>query len=347
MSAFTRRHRGTAWTRLRLAGIAGLAGLVAASGCTLAGGSESTEPSGAVKIGFLYDAHAANVWTIDQCSDTSTRFQLLNFKQFAEVQRAFESGQIDIAAMGYQNSAQMIGNGFTEFKGVAGVYTGAEHITVKKGSNIRAWTDLAGKRVGIPPNSFVEMLFRAGAKENGLDMDSIEVVPFPGAGPPMLSALQKGDIDAMVAWEPNSARAAVEGYGEYPPFNIQQGRIGKATSLAYASNKIIGARRAAVETFVKCLAERTEKLSADQATWTQELIKRTGLSRPVADQAIKTGTMDVKMYQASGQRIIQQFAAAGVVKDPGGAFAASLDYSFLEKATGRPRSGLGAGAGAG
>jgi ABC-type nitrate/sulfonate/bicarbonate transport system substrate-binding protein len=326
---------------LFIAMVAAVAMLAAGCGANSPAGSSSGGGTGTLKVGFLYDAHAANVWTLDRCSDQGVKFELLNFKQFAEVQRAFQTGQIDVAAMGYQNLAQMVGNGFTNFKAVSGVYTGAEHITIRKGENIRTWGDLAGKKVGIPPNSFVEMLFRAGAEENGLDISKVNVVPFPGGGPPLLAALERGDIHAMVSWEPNSAKAEVQGIGEYPPFDIQQGSIGKATSVMYVSNQLLDSSREAVQALVSCMKERTDDLNANPDVWVKDLQEKTGLSKDVAETAIETGEMDINVYAESAEKIIQTFAQRGLVKDISSEVPQYIDYSFLQKATGKPQAELG------
>lgn len=311
------------------------AALLALAGCA---DSASSSP---IRIGFLYDVHAANIWTIDQCKTDKVTFELFNFKQFAEVQRALQDGQIDAAAMGYQNLAQMIEAGYPDFRVVAGVYTGAEHITVGVDSGITTWADLKGKKVGIPPNSFVEMLFRSALAENNVDIEDITLVPFPGAGPPMLTALQNKDIDAMVAWEPNSAQAKVQGIGEYPSFDIQQGSIGDATSALYVSEKLAKDRPESVQELVRCVDERTKDLTANKDEWVRELISKTGLTEEVAKTAIETGEMDTALYPDSAKKIIKTFAENGIFKDSSDQVPAKFDSSFLDKITGKSASALG------
>jgi len=338
-----RRRRRIARRTYVLLGMVGLLGVPA---CSLeGGGTEAVGASGAartVTVGFLYDVHAANIWTLGECESSDLKVELRNFKQFAEVQRAFEGGQIDAAAMGYQNLAQTIGNGYDDFRVVSGVYTGGEHITVKAGPGITDWKDLVGKKVGIPPNSFVEMLFRSSMKEAGVKIEDVEIVPFPGAGPPMLAALERGDIDAMVAWESNSASAAVQGIGEYPPFDIQEGEIGKATSALYVTEKLASDAPDTVDALVKCVQERTDALSNDVDTWVEALTSRTGLEEPVARQAVKTGEMDVRLYQDSAERIIKEFAVNGLLKDVSDQVVTKFDYGPLERVTGKTKSELGA-----
>src|SRR3954452_18533079 len=119
------------------------------------GGAQSGDTLAKVRLAFLYDVHAAGLWTVPDClRPRNVEVEMLSFKQFAEAQRAFETGQADFAGMGYQNLAQMEAGGFSDYNIVAGVYSGSEHISLRKGVEVRSWKDFAGKKVGIPPNSF-------------------------------------------------------------------------------------------------------------------------------------------------------------------------------------------------
>ncbi|WP_198037054.1 ABC transporter substrate-binding protein [Nocardia sp. BMG51109] len=311
-------------------------------GCTLAGSTESDPSKKSIDVGFMYDVHAANVWTMDQCESDTVSITLTPFKQFAEIQRGLERGQLDAAMMGYQNLGQMLDNGFEGFRAVSGVYRGGEHIVVRAGSGITSWNDLRGKKIGVPPNSFVEMLLRASLREAGVDVAGVELVPFAGAGPPLQTALRNGEVDALVAWEPNGATAITEGFGAAPPFDIQDGSLGDATSLMYVSSALHGDQQA-VDALVSCLRDRTEKLSADTGQWVTALQARTGLGDDVARAAVRTGTMDIALPQASAERIIREFAANGLLSDTSGRVAEFFDYGPLERVTGAPVSELGKG----
>ncbi len=306
------------------------------------GATQSGDAPAKVRLAFLYDVHAAGLWTVPDClRGRNVDVEMLSFKQFAEAQRAFETGQADFAGMGYQNLAQMEANNFSDYKIVAGVYAGSEHITLRKGVDVRSWKDFAGKKVGIPPNSFVEMLFRQGAAEGGLDMNDVQVVSFPGAGPPMLSALERGDIDAMVAWEPNNANAKVQGIGDYSPVvDLQQGATGKGTEVLYASGQVIRSNPSAVQRMVDCLVAQSDKVSKDRTAFEQALVSQIGLSPEVARTAIPTGEPDVRIYEAGAAKIIQLFAAAGLLQDFSAKVPERVDYTFLAQATGKPAADL-------
>ncbi|MGV9799554.1 ABC transporter substrate-binding protein [Mycobacterium sp. NPDC003449] len=309
--------------------------------CTLAGSDATDNSKTTVTLGFMYDVHAANAWTMDRCTSDTVDIKLTAFKQFAEIQRALEQGNINAAVMGYQNLGQMLDGGYDSFRAVAGVYRGGEHITVRKGSAIESWGDLRGKKVGVPPNSFVEMLLRSALRDAGVDIAELELVPFAGAGPPLQTALRNGEVDAMVAWEPNAATALVEGFGEAPPFNIQGGSIGDATSLMYVSQGL-HENSAAVDALVRCLHERTDALNGDSDAWVQALVEQTGMGDGVARAAVQTGTMDITLSQDSAEKIIAEFARNGLMSDTSGRVAEFFDYGPLERVTGSPRPELGA-----
>ena len=321
--------------------VAGLALSIGVAACGSSGGGDGSKT---VSMGFLYDIASANVWTMEEClKPKGVTLKLNNFQQFADVQRAFQSGDVDIAVMGYQNLAQMIGTGFDAFKLVAGVSTRGEHISIRPGVEIRTWRDYEGKKVGIPPNSFVDMLFRADAKANGVDLDEIEFVSFPGAGPAMLAALKSGAIDVMVAWETNNAQAKVQGIGDYSPITLQEGATGNATSAMYASDRLIGSSPRTVQAVVDCLVERTEALSRDRDAWLKAAVDKTGVDPDVARVAFDKADLDERLYRDSAKTIVKIFADAGLVDDVTDQMDGLFDYSFLEKATGESAAQLGEG----
>lgn len=309
--------------------------------CTLAGSEQADESKTTITVGFMYDVHAANAWTMDRCESDSVAIELTAFKQFAEIQRGLEQGQIEAAVMGYQNLGQMLDNGFEEFRAVAGVYRGGEHITVRAGSGIETWADLRGKKIGVPPNSFVEMLLRSSLREAGVDVADVELVPFAGAGPPLQTALRDGAVDAMVAWEPNAATTLVQGFGAAPPFDIQDGALGDATSLLYVA-KALHDDPAAVDALVGCLRERTDALTGDAEAWVTALTEKTGMDQQVARAAVRTGTMDIALPQGAAEKIIAEFAGNGLLSDTSGRVAEFFDYGPLERVTGSARAELGA-----
>lgn len=335
------RRRFTRWSCLLSAAVA-LAVLPGCGSDEGSGGSAAEGGGNAISMGFLYDIGSANAWTTEEClAGRDVEFEGSSFTQFADVQRALQAGEVDIAVMGPQNFGQMVDAGFEDFKAIAGVDTGGEHITLGQGVTVESWKDFAGMKVGIPPNSFVDMLFRAGATEGGLNMDDVEVVSFPGAGPAMLAALKSGAIDVMVAWETNNAEAKAQGIGDYSPVvDLQQGDIGKQTSVMYASNDAIKNKPEAVQAMVDCLVERTEALTADVDAWKAVSLEKTGVKPEVADIAVTQVEMDAKLYQESVEQVIKTFAEFGLIKDSSAKVEGMIDWSFLEQATGKTKDEL-------
>lgn len=309
-----------------------LAGSICA-GATAYAATPATQVT-TLKMGFLYDFAAANVWTMDDClAKKGVRLDMTPFTQWADVQRAFQSGQVQLGVMGYQNLAQMVGAGFTSFKAIAGVNNGDTFVIVRNGERIPDWKAVAGKKVGVPPNSFSDMIFRAEAAKHGVDLKSINFVNFPGAGPPMLAALKQGAIDMMVAWEPNPAHAEAMGIGHWDQaLDVQQGAIGKANSVLYATDEVIHDEHAAVQSVVDCLVQRTRELSNSPKKWASVASAKTGTSPDVAKIAIPRLTMDTTLYPDAAKEAIRTFAKFGLVKDISASVPKYLDQRFLQAA---------------
>lgn len=307
-----------------------------------AGNDASKSEPTTLKMGFLNDFAAANVWTLEKClAGNNVTLEMEPFTQWADVQRAFQSGAVDLGVMGYQNLAQMVAAGFKDFKLIAGVNNGDTYVTERSGLKLDTWSDLEGKKVGIPPNSFSDMLFRTVVASHGVDVKKIEFVNFPGAGPAMLAAIKGGDIDVMVAWEANGAHAKAQGIGDYSALDIEQGALGKANSVLYASDKLLAENRNAAQSVVNCLVQRTDELSASPQEWISIATAKTGLPQNVAEIAIEKVTMDVKLYPDTAEEIIQAFSKLGLVEDVSSSVPEHIEFSFLEKATGKPASELG------
>lgn len=80
-------------------------------------------------------------------------------------------------------------------------------------SGITSPQDLAGKRLGMYKGAAVELAVLNMANANGLDFGSIEFVNLEP--PEQMSALLRGDIDAMACWEPFIGNAVSSGGTKY------------------------------------------------------------------------------------------------------------------------------------
>lgn len=82
-------------------------------------------------------------------------------------------------------------------------------LLVKEDSPIKTLSDLSGKRIGVFPGSTATNLLKKYLKDKGVDVSSITFVPLPPAN--QLTALIKGSIDALHAYEPTTSIAMAKG----------------------------------------------------------------------------------------------------------------------------------------
>lgn len=296
-----------------------------------------------VKVGYLKEPFNINVVKLSDFVDQKkVAIELVPFRQFAEVGRALQAGEIQVAAFGYQNAGIFLDAGFTDFTLLAGISSGGQSITQGKGVALKSWGDLAGKKIGVPPNSFVELRLKASLKKAGVNPSQVTFVSFPGAGPPMLAALKNKDVDAIAVWEPLNAQAQADGFGDYAVLDLRLTETGGVTSLLGARTSWANAQPAAVREIVAGLVRATDHFNKDKAAWRTQVIEVTGLKPDVAELAMGRGSMDYRLMLKEGQAVLKTFAEAGLLKaDHTAAAAKHYDYSHLEAVTGKKRGDLG------
>jgi sulfonate transport system substrate-binding protein len=143
---------------------------------------------------------------------------------------------------------------------ILNVTEGLYRIVARRSAGIASVADLKGKRVAtIAQTSSGYFLHRMLAKE-GLSFDDITAVPItPLSG--MTEALAKGEVDAVVIWEPeseNSARALGGDLVEFHGEGVYTERFNLNTT---AANLADPAKRAKIVAFVRAL------IAANSALW--------------------------------------------------------------------------------
>lgn len=295
-----------------------------------------------IRVGYLKEPFNINVVKLSDALDKSTRVELVQFRQFAEVGRALQANEIDVAAFGYQNVGIYLDAGFTDFAVVSGISSGGQNITAAKGVSLKTWSDLVNRKIGVPPNSFVELRLKASLKKAGVNLKDVNFVSFPGAGPPLLAALKNKDVDAMAVWEPLGAQAAADGFGDLAPLDLTLTETGGVTSVLGVRRTWADAHRDVVRGVVAALVKSTERLTKDRALWKSGVIEVTGLKPEVADLTMARGVMDYRLQQKQGQAVLRTLAEAGLMKaDHSEAAVKHYDFSYLEAVTGKRKSDLG------
>ena len=160
---------------------------------------------------------------------------------------------------------------------IVNVTEGLYRIVARRSAGIATVADLRGRRVAtIAQTSSGYFLHRMLARE-GLSFDDIEAVPIvPLSG--MTEALAKGEVDAVVIWEPESGNAAQVLGSDLIEFH-GDGVYRELFNLNTTAETLVDpAKRAKIVAFVSALIEATAELNEDPAEARRLVVEAGGFS---------------------------------------------------------------------
>src|SRR5262249_43379423 len=209
---FDKGRRAMRWLLMALTG-------VALGTCLLQSDAQADEK---VRIGFPVQIHTANMMVLQEyAKKNGVELDVAVLRGYPSIQLALVTNQVDLAVLGFVNVGLMEEQQFSNYKVIAGVFSGAQNLTLRTGVTADALEDVEGKRIGTAPNTYADLLFKSSAKLGGADLSKINFVSFaPPGGTPVMVAMRSGDIDGFVFWEPNNAEAALAKIGTYSRLDI-------------------------------------------------------------------------------------------------------------------------------
>jgi sulfonate transport system substrate-binding protein len=154
---------------------------------------------------------------------------------------------------------------------------------------INDWKDLAGKKIGIAPGSAVWFQWAMTMIEKNVPYNTFTPVNIQGGGTAFVQAMKKGDIDAMVLWEPFESQAVAEGDAYF------------ATGLEYSKSKAVGAelgmlaasreamtnKQEAIRRFLWVYLNAEDQLAKNNDKFADAYSKYTGLPLTVTKESAK------------------------------------------------------------
>jgi ABC-type nitrate/sulfonate/bicarbonate transport system substrate-binding protein len=119
--------------------------------------------------------------------------------------------------------------------------------------------ELKGKRIAVDNASNSQLLWSAIVKKFNLDPKDYKIVQVQP--PEMVAALQRGDVDAFISWEPWLTRAT----SEIPGTKVVQDNDGvmEASTYMLVSRKWAEANPQAAQSYVKAMIEATDFINAN------------------------------------------------------------------------------------
>jgi ABC-type nitrate/sulfonate/bicarbonate transport system substrate-binding protein len=180
----------------------------------------------------------------------------------------------------------------------------------KKGQElVRTPKDIEKLKIGMPKGASVTMAIQAMAKDAGADFSKIQFVNL--SPPDAVTALAKGDIDAMAAWAPWVFNAVKQGGRVYFTGNRSHipGKEGQVDWLrvhagVVASGKMLKENPNTVKAVLRALKKATDTINTDREAAVKvvarEMKMEEGLARDIMALNVYSMEMNDKIYRGMG-----------------------------------------------
>ncbi len=287
-------------------------------------------------VGYLKVGHLAPIILIaGELKKAGVDLKLVEFVRYADARTALLAGSVDVTAVGPADLAIALANGSPNMVGIMGVGSSPKYLIARSGAKFDSWDDIKGKKIAIAPGSAVWFQFAATLVEKGVPYNSFNAVNIQGGGANFDQALEKGDVDAIVTWEPFETIPVMKGYGyfaknlDYSASNAAGAELG----MLVASKSAVSEKRAAVQSFVLAYVRKMMELQGSTDKFGTGIAQLTGLELPVALQIAQVIKLGPVITPAQIKRQAKAFYDLGVIpKDVSGEIDRYWDGAFLEAA---------------
>ena len=290
-------------------------------------------------VGYVKVGHLAPLSLVPQeLKKLGVDIDLVEFARYADARTALLAGSLDVAAIAPADLAISLAQGSDALVGIMGVGSSKKYVIGRKGVKLDSWDDLKGKKVAIGPGSAVWFQFAATVTERGLPYNSFQSVNIQGGGANFVQALQRGEVDAIVCWEPFESLAVLDGAGYFAK-NLEYSEsksVGAELGMIGANRKALETKKDAIQRFVWAYIKAQEELAADAQKFAEAYAKLTGVEPRVANEASKLITLRAVVSPEQLERQAKAFNELGVIpKDVSGQIRKNWDGSFVSAAVGR------------
>jgi len=330
------------------AGRRGFLALAAAAGAVLAGGAVGLRPlrtSTQARVSFKMDeinaVHYLATHFIGRNLPQTIDWQMVRVGSVGHARvAAFTRGDLDGFATGWNYLATI------ELKGlrgvaVSGVGGGGSRLVARRGSGITKLADVKGRRVGVLQLNSQDIMLIYALKAIGIDaMKEVNRVAIGNPGG-VVAALARGDIDAASIQEPfGSVMMAQQGATMITDYN--QEAFGPSHGGLYIREDFVRQQPAATEAIVGAVVKAIEYLNGDKEAYIQFAMRVTGQTREIATLSVNNSRQSPLMPMDTIRKICRAVHELGLEeRDVSGIIQNRVNYSFLEKVTGRPKEQLG------
>ena len=293
-------------------------------------------PPVTLTVGYQKVGHLAPMILIaDTLKAQGVEIKLVEFARYADARTALLAGSLEVASVGPADLAISLANGSTSMVGIMGVGSSPKYVIAGRGKKFESWDDIKGKKIAIAPGSAVWFQFAATLVEKGIPYNSFNAVNIQGGGANFNQALEKGEVDAIVTWEPFESIPVMKGYGTFAKnldYSISKS-VGAELGMLAANKEAATNKRAAVERFVAAYVAKMNELDASKAAFGKAVATLTGLDPEVSLKIAEVIKLGPVITPDQVKRQAKAFAELNVIpKDVSGEIEKFWDGSFLANA---------------
>ena len=167
--------------------------------------------------------------------------------------------------------------------------------------------------------------------EANVAYNKLSIINIQGAGTSFLQAMQRGDIDLFIGWEPFESQAEEQGLGvRIEALDYSKSKaVGDELGLVGVNRDYLAKNREAVKRLVWAYLTIQDRLNKSKQEFSKTIAAYTGLPESVADNVAKVTTLGQFLTLEQMQRQAATFNKLGVLtKDVSGELDAYFDRSI-------------------
>ncbi len=267
----------------------------------------------------------------EEAKPLGVNIELVKFARYADTRTALASGSIDAGSIGPADVPIALSQGIKTIGALMGVGKSTKNPIAKKGLVLAKWEDLIGPKVGIAPGSAVWFQFAATLTEANVPYNKLSIINIQGAGTSFLQAMQRGDIDVFIGWEPFESQAEQQGLGvRIEALDYSRSKaVGDELGLVGVNRDYMAKNREAVKRMVWAYLSIQDRLNASKAEFARTIAAYTGLPEQIAENVAKVTTLGQFLTLEQMQRQAATFNKLGVLtKDVSGELGDYFDRSI-------------------
>jgi|GEM_PF-301243 len=305
-----------------------------------------------VKMAYAKCAHCLSMALVPALA-TGVDIEAINFTSGNDALTALVSKSVDIAQVTYLHYVTGLDKGM-DLIAISGQVNGGSELLVSADFplNPEDWVGLKkiiadykaqGKpfRIAASRGNAQDLHMRGELLKNGINpTKDVQFVNIPNPSDHQ-AALQRGEVELIGTVEPFATQIRLNGVGKHFNFPYDQA-AGKLTNLIVTRSDVIKDNPAAVQQTVNAVVSLVNALNKDKQAWIDSIVKGTGLDPKIASGALSNAYPDYNMYRGATLAIAEMMKDLKYIsRDVTPEITKNMNYTFLEKATGKTAKDLG------